>query len=383
MDRDVFCKVPWVSAFVSPDGEIRACCQNFDVRARSKILSEAVNEPAFRQLRQEFLDGKRPESCKRCYAKEKMAHTSYRTRFHDYLKKAGQDEKIDVSSNSYDKTLRIDVSVSNTCNLTCRTCSPYASSKWIQKVEVAKSQLPTLPAFTSVSEKQMAKADIEDIARFVNHSHDHLRIYLQGGEPFIDSSTRDLMKLLIENGVAPKTELVFISNGSHLREDILSLLPRFKKTMVNVSVDGHAPVQSYIRGVALDKVETAIRRLQDLNVFAGISFTLCAYNVLWLSEFNQWFDQFFAQDSCLLTISPLVFPAPLSIGAVSSTTIKESIEKLNSSNGSHKAEFTLYLERELKARMQEPDPAKFENYDKSLSQILNASTATTSDAHPS
>ena len=70
------CILPWVSVETSPLGEIKPCCLAIDpvvdndgnvLKLSNSTLTEAYNSNYMRDLRQSFLNGEKPETCKRCW----------------------------------------------------------------------------------------------------------------------------------------------------------------------------------------------------------------------------------------------------------------------------------------------------------------------------
>ena len=96
--HDKFCVLPWVSLEASPIGTVRPCCLADDelvddAGTKFSLLTadfaSIQNSRAMTQLRQEFLDGKRPQTCRKCWNEERSGRTSKRMHTLDRMKHMG------------------------------------------------------------------------------------------------------------------------------------------------------------------------------------------------------------------------------------------------------------------------------------------------------
>ena len=85
--HDKFCILPWVSLEIGPVGTVRTCClaeeeildnsgQKFDLSSSSFLNIQDSNY--MRDLRQQFIDGKQPSACRKCWNEERAGRTSKR-----------------------------------------------------------------------------------------------------------------------------------------------------------------------------------------------------------------------------------------------------------------------------------------------------------------
>jgi len=93
--HDKFCVLPWVSLETSPIGTVRPCCladdeivdnagNKFDLH--QAVFKNIQDSSHMRDLRQEFLDGKQPKTCRKCWNEERGGRTSKRMHTLDRLK---------------------------------------------------------------------------------------------------------------------------------------------------------------------------------------------------------------------------------------------------------------------------------------------------------
>jgi hypothetical protein len=93
-----FCVLPWISLEASPIGTVRPCCLADDeivdnagqkFQLLSTTFADIQSSNHMQSLRQEFLAGKQPATCRRCWAEEAAGRTSKRMHTLDRLKHMG------------------------------------------------------------------------------------------------------------------------------------------------------------------------------------------------------------------------------------------------------------------------------------------------------
>ena len=127
-----FCVLPFVSIEADPMGKCKVCCLSYetitDIDLKQHTLTEAFNSPYMKNLRESFLNGEKPSNCNRCWAEEESGRTSKRmnslTRLKDII------EDISFTHSDDNKLMFLDLKLGNICNLKCRICGSFSSSKW-------------------------------------------------------------------------------------------------------------------------------------------------------------------------------------------------------------------------------------------------------------
>jgi MoaA/NifB/PqqE/SkfB family radical SAM enzyme len=134
LPHNKFCVLPWVSLETSPIGTVRPCClaeheitdnagEKFNLNTAT--FSAIQNSHDMRKLRQAFIDGDEPETCRKCWNEERAGRTSKRMHTLDRLKHVIplQDWTIDAKPIMF-----LDLKLGNICNLKCRICGSWSSS---------------------------------------------------------------------------------------------------------------------------------------------------------------------------------------------------------------------------------------------------------------
>ena len=103
---DTFCILPWMHLATNASGNLRVCCNstpgknfilkedNTPYKLHKDDLEEAWNSPVYKKIREQMLNGERPEMCTRCFREEDAGLKSARNAWNDKWKK-DQDYKIE------------------------------------------------------------------------------------------------------------------------------------------------------------------------------------------------------------------------------------------------------------------------------------------------
>ena len=100
--HDKFCILPWVSLETSPIGTVRPCCLaeeeiKDELGNKYKLITTDLrvvhNSEYMRNLRQQFLAGKQPQTCRKCWNEERSGRTSKRMHTLNRLKHIVHDRE--------------------------------------------------------------------------------------------------------------------------------------------------------------------------------------------------------------------------------------------------------------------------------------------------
>ena len=139
--------LPWISLETSPIGTARPCCmaheeitdsqgQKYDLNQHT--LQEIYSSDYMQNLRRQFRGGERPTTCDRCWEEESAGRTS--KRMHTQVRLKELYPQVDFDNDQPDQLWFIDLKLGNICNLKCRICGSWSSSKW------AEEELAYMPA---------------------------------------------------------------------------------------------------------------------------------------------------------------------------------------------------------------------------------------------
>ena len=211
----------------------------------------------------------------------------------------------------------LQLDVGNLCNLKCRMCCGYSSSRidqdpvhrqWNGGAPANKKRLPT------------GKRWFEDksfiLTELFRHPEEVKQLEFLGGETLLIKEVGDILECLIEAGVAGNIVLMATTNGTVINSPWLALAERFKELALNVSIDGFGPYYEYIRYPG--RWSTVIRNIEILKKRSRTRLTaivtLQAYNALNIVDLFKYFDSigldFYAYPvSTPEYLSPMVLPS--------------------------------------------------------------------------
>ena len=300
--HDQFCVLPWISLETSPIGTVRPCCLAEDeikdeLGTKFKLIATdlgTVQNSAYMQnLRQQFLDGKQPKTCRKCWNEERAGRTSKRMHTLDRLKHIVEDTEWTADS----KPLQfLDLKLGNICNLKCRICGSWSSSQFAAEELKYDSK--------NDFHRQMLKDgawprengefwdSVDSIVNEIKY------IEFTGGEPFMIKEHFQLLQSIVNNGIAGQVEIHYNTNGTKYPEHAEEIWKHFKTVEIAFSIDDLGDRFEYQRTNAVwDQVNENITRFRDLRnrypdiVQLQVCSTVNVYNVMYLEDLANWIDK--------------------------------------------------------------------------------------------
>ena len=306
LPNNKFCVLPWVSLEASPMGTVRPCClateeirdnlgNKFDLNNAS--LNDITNSNDMNRMRKAFLNGWKPDVCKRCWSEEDAGRTSKRMHTLDRLKDILKKETIWTED---PKDLYfLDLKLGNICNLKCRICGSWSSSTY------AGEELKVLPKSerkTSFHREMVQKGawprNSETFWKDLKEHVDTIR-YLEftGGEPFMIKEHFEFLNTLIDMNVSQNIEIHYNTNGTIYPKEAENIWYHFKHVEIAFSIDATKERFEYQRTEAKwNEVEANIAKFKTLREqFTNISLQVCStiniFNVMYLDELAEWIDK--------------------------------------------------------------------------------------------
>lgn len=279
---------------IFPNGKVGPCCQiSADYLKPISILADTNR---FDDLK----TGRPPAACEACHVKESNQLKSYRNVFNSLDNKSQGLQFVDLRN-------------TNHCNLKCRYCGPHFSSAWgseLGQVEIARQDI-----------SQYKDLLITDSLHWM---------YFTGGEPLINSDHWDLLKELVDSGRAKSITLMYNTNVTTVKYknlDIVDLWSKFKKVIVNCSIDTVGKPLEYIRsGANWEKINNNIQLLKACDTIT-VSLTPV------ISILNIWFldDLFNYANQNHLVVDPILLTGPdyLSLDVMPDELKPLALEQIN------------------------------------------------------
>ena len=288
------CIIPWVSIETSPLGDIRPCCLAVEsipnMKLKNTTLSQAFNSDYMQDLRQQFIAGKQPETCRRCWDEEAAGRTSKRMNSLHRLKHLIDD--VDFTKVESENLIFLDLKLGNICNLKCRICGSYSSSKWAQEeIDIYPGNQQ---AKNNLVQGRWPRESIEfweDLNELLTYTR-----YMEftGGEPFLIDEHFDLLQRAVDQRLAGDIEIHYNTNTTTVPARGLELWPNFRTVEIALSIDDIGQRFEYQRyganwQQALENLNTFYSlRANSGNIKLQICLTVNALNVYYLDELAEW-----------------------------------------------------------------------------------------------
>jgi MoaA/NifB/PqqE/SkfB family radical SAM enzyme len=301
LPHDKFCVLPWVSLETSPIGTTRPCCLAEDeikdqdgnkYSLMTTDLNVVHNSEYMRKLRQEFLDKKQPQTCRKCWNEERSGRTSKRMHTINRLEHIVTDTEWTVDAKPL---VFIDFKLGNICNLKCRICGSWSSSTFAaEEVRFEGKESFHYQMLKDGAWPRKNQRFWEDIDKLM----DQVR-YLEftGGEPFMIQEHFALLERMVAKGIAHNVEIHYNTNGTHYPENAEEIWKHFKTVEVAFSIDDVDERFEYQRANAIwSEVNTNMDRFEQLrerntNIQLQVCSTVNVFNVMYLEGLANWIDK--------------------------------------------------------------------------------------------
>ena len=301
LPHDKFCVLPWVSLETSPIGTTRPCClaedeiEDEDGNKYSLMttdLNVVHNSEYMRKLRQEFLDGKKPQTCRKCWNEERSGRTSKRMHTINRLEHIVTDTEWTADAKPL---VFIDFKLGNICNLKCRICGSWSSSTFAAEEVRFEGKdsfhYQMLKDGAWPRRNQRFWQDIDSLMDQVRY------LEFTGGEPFMIQEHFDLLQRMVDNGIASNVEIHYNTNGTHYPENAEEIWKHFKTVEVAFSIDDVDERFEYQRANAVwAEVNNNMDRFEQLrdrntNIQLQVCSTVNVFNVMYLEGLANWIDK--------------------------------------------------------------------------------------------
>jgi MoaA/NifB/PqqE/SkfB family radical SAM enzyme len=303
--HDKFCVLPWVSLEASPIGTVRPCCladdEIVDNAGRKFELSTAdfadiQNSDHMRGLREEFLAGHKPQTCRKCWNEERGGRTSKRMHTLDRLKHSIAHTEWTADAKPL---MFLDLKLGNICNLKCRICGSWSSSQFASEeiAQLPRDQQKQSHAYTMLRAGAWPRENTQFWQQIDSVLTDIRYIEFTGGEPFMIEEHFDMLQGIVDRGIADQVEIHYNTNGTQYPERGEKIWRHFRKVEIAFSIDDTGDRFEYQRSNAVwTEVCENIDRFRDLKeIHANIHLQICAtvnvFNIRYIDQLAVWLDR--------------------------------------------------------------------------------------------
>jgi MoaA/NifB/PqqE/SkfB family radical SAM enzyme len=292
-----------VSLEASPIGTVRPCCLaddelSDDAGKKFSLLNanfaDIQNSRAMTRLREQFLAGEKPQTCRKCWMEERAGRTSKRMHTLDRMKHMGISDEWTTEAKPL---MFLDLKLGNICNLKCRICGSWSSSQFATE-ELAdmhpdddkKKTFPyqMLRAGAWPRENQSFWEEIDQCLNDIRY------IEFTGGEPFMIDQHFDMLQGIVDRGIAHQVEIHYNTNGTQWPERGPEIWRHFKTVEVAFSIDDVGKRFEYQRTNAdwavVEDTITSFQYLKDSlpNLRLQCCSTVNVFNVRYINELAHW-----------------------------------------------------------------------------------------------
>jgi len=303
LPHERFCVLPWISLEASPIGTVRPCCLADDeivnnagekFELATSTFGEVQQSQHMKQLREQFLAGEKPQTCRKCWNEERGGRTSKRMHTLDRLKHMLPNQEWTVDAKPL---MFLDLKLGNICNLKCRICGSWSSSQFAVE---EMNQLRNDEEKKKSHAYQMLRAGAwpRENRRFwseIDQALDQIRyIEFTGGEPFMIDQHFDMLQGIVDRGIAHQVEIHYNTNGTQWPERGEAIWRHFKTVEIAFSIDDVGKRFEYQRtnadwAVVLDNITSfQYLKTQMPNLQLQCCSTVNVFNVRYIDELARW-----------------------------------------------------------------------------------------------
>lgn len=300
--HDRFCVLPWISMEASPIGSVRPCCladdeivdeQGQKFNLLSANLDTVRNSQHMHRLRQGFLAGEQPQTCRKCWMEERAGRTSKRMHTLDRLKHMVTDVEWTEDAKPL---MFLDLKLGNICNLKCRICGSWSSSQFATEEinDTHPEQRKQTFAYQMLRAGAWPRSSPDFWQQLETMANEIRYIEFTGGEPFMIEEHFDLLKRLVERGLAGNIEIHYNTNGTVYPEHAPEIWQHFRTVEIAFSIDDVGERFEYQRSNAdWLQVNANVNRFFELrkqtsNIRLQVCTTVNVFNVLYLADVAAW-----------------------------------------------------------------------------------------------
>ena len=299
-----FCVLPWISLEASPIGTVRPCCLADDeivdnngnkFELATADFGDIQNSNHMQSLREEFLAGQKPQTCRKCWNEERAGRTSKRMHTLDRLKHMGISDEWTADAKPL---MFLDLKLGNICNLKCRICGSWSSSQF------AAEEIAVLPreeqkkshAYTMLRAGAWPRDNPQFWDQIDTVLNDIRYIEFTGGEPFMIEEHFAMLQGIVDRGIAHQVEIHYNTNGTQYPEQAESIWRHFKTVEIAFSLDDVGERFEYQRSNAEWALVCAnLDRFRDLkeqnsNIELQVCTTVNIFNVRYLGDIARWLE---------------------------------------------------------------------------------------------
>src|SRR6056300_1505100 len=287
------CPLPWTHLEVDVNGGASPCCLYKgsvpDVKVYEQSLKSIQDTEYMQTLREQFRNGERPTGCANCWAEEDAGKTSKRQNSLYKMKKSLED----CTPNSEPTLKFIDFKLGNICNLKCRICGSWSSSKWAQEELDYSNDPDNHIARKWLRDGQWPRKSKEFWTQLDEILPQVKYFEFTGGEPWMIKQHFEMLQRAVDRGLAQDIDIHYNTNTTQFPKDP-TIWRHFKHVQIAFSVDNTEERFEYERyGAKWKTANTNIKKVHALRdqgypITTQLCCTWHVQNIYYLDEILTW-----------------------------------------------------------------------------------------------
>lgn len=261
------------------------------IRLDTHSLEQAWNSPTRKEIASALANGQRHENCYDCWFEEDAGRAS--------MRQLSNEKFSEVTALDQPRVFMF--KPGNACNLSCRHCNPFVSSKWYRdhyqvmvKPNSAVSFNEYVRSFDSIKQS-FAKDNVNLWPILQKWSKDLVFIDLYGAEPLLIDPLLQTLRHSYNQGYSKNQTIHINTNGTIWHDDFNEVFSSYEKIELGISIDGIAEQFEYMRypakwSLVLSNIEK-YRQLAKTykNIEVSICITVSLLNIYYLPEYVNFF----------------------------------------------------------------------------------------------
>ncbi|MFO0947776.1 MAG: radical SAM protein [Planctomycetota bacterium] len=302
------CYAPFISLYFDTLGFVRVCCQNTMHTVGNMMentLDEIWNGPKIKALREALINYDFKLGCRFC--EWQLGDGDYQTSFMRTF------DEFPVLSTEPQWPVRMEFSVSNTCNLECVMCN----GEWSSSVRSRREKLPPLP-------KAYSEQFFQDLRRYLPHLK---TAKFLGGEPFLAQESLRIWNMMVDDGLDIKCHVT--TNGTQYNDKVERILNHLPVSF-SISMDGFTKktVESIrvnaIHEVLLENFKKFHAYARSRGTYIGLTYCLMQKNWHEFGDYLLFADEWDVQ----VVVNTVIQPLSLSLHVLPPDELREVVECL-------------------------------------------------------
>ena len=268
MHNKTYCNFVFTGLYISHEGP-NFCRVNKHYKDYPTLTaSEFWNSTFHKQAKNNMEKGEKVVGCETCYKKEELNILSSRNMY-----------QVEKHIPRKELPTKLDLDLSNFCNLKCIMCSSRHSSQWAKDEGLYNAN-------TGIN--TVSQTVLDDICK-ISKELEYLTIL--GGEPSIMPEFIYYFNFLKENNIIQNINLQVVTNLTNLNTKFFNFLKDFKSVQLSVSIDAYGEVNNYIRYPSnFKKIEKNLIELSNVssNINVEILNTIQILSLFNYDKFLEW-----------------------------------------------------------------------------------------------